>query len=466
VANQVFVRSTQLPVDAETAFAWHERPGAFQRLVPPWESLKLVKSGGDIKPGTQVELASHVGPLQMKWIAEHRDYEPGRKFRDVQLSGPFAHWDHVHRFEPGDGRCVLEDAVEYRVPGGLIGRLLGGRYVSAKLAKTFAYRHATTVADLQTHAQYQNRQTMQIAVTGATGLVGSTLLPLLTTGGHEVSPVTRKEDAGAESIHWQPAEDKIDAGAFEGLDAVVHLAGENIASGRWTEEQKAKIRDSRVKGTRLLSETLAGLNNPPKTLICASATGFYGDRGGEVLNEQSAAGEGFLADVCQQWEAAADPAREAGIRVVHARFGVVLSPQGGALAEMLTPFKLGVGGKIGSGQQYWSWVSIDDVAAAVLHLLMTDSLDGPVNVVSPQPVTNKEFTKVLGRVLGRPTIFPLPGFMARLMLGQMADALLLASARVEPSKLQSTGYEFRHPDLEQALRHVLGRTIGEANDAA
>jgi uncharacterized protein (TIGR01777 family) len=238
-------------------------------------------------------------------------------------------------------------------------------------------------------------------------------------------------------------------------DAVVHLAGENIAAGRWTERQKARIRDSRVKGTRLLCDLLARYSPPPKALVCASAVGYYGDRGDEILKEESAPGSDFLFDVCREWEAATQTAVERGIRVVNLRIGVVLSPLGGALAKMLTPFKLGAGGVIGSGRQYMSWIALDDVVRAFHFALTNQSLLGPVNAVAPNPVTNRDFTRTLGRVLSRPTVFPMPAFAARLAFGEMADALLLASTRVEPARLLAGSFIFRYPDLEGALRHLL-----------
>ena len=300
---------------------------------------------------------------------------------------------------------------------------------------------------------------MNILVTGSTGLVGTALIPVLTGAGHEVVRLVRSKsrNPSKELIGWDPVANYIDAAGLEGLDAIVHLAGEPIAAGRWNAARKARIRDSRVQGTRLLCDALAHLSRPPATLICASAIGFYGDRGDEVLTEASAAGHDFLADVCREWEEACDPARTKGIRVAHTRFGVILSPQGGALARMLTPFKLGAGGVLGSGKQYMSCIAIDDCVGAIVHALGNTAVTGPVNVVGPQPVTNHVFTKTLGQVLGRPTIFPMPAFAARLAFGEMADALLLSSSRVDPQKLRETGYEFRCPTLESALRHVLGK---------
>src|SRR5215211_2038269 len=297
---------------------------------------------------------------------------------------------------------------------------------------------------------------MNVLISGATGLIGSALIPELEAGAHRVTRLTRSPGSD-EDVGWNPDTGEIDASQLEGHDAVVHLAGESIAEGRWTPRKKARILDSRRRGTRLLAETLAELPTPPKVMVSASAVGYYGDRGNELLREDSRPGSDFLAEVCQAWEAAADPARQAGIRVVHPRFGIVLSPKGGALGRTLPIFKLGGGGRIGSGRQWWSWVALDDVVGAILHALEGDSVEGPVNVGSSNPLTNSEYTRVLGKVLNRPTIFPLPAPAARLALGEVADALLLASQRMQPARLKETGYEFRYPQLEGALRHLLGR---------
>lgn len=295
---------------------------------------------------------------------------------------------------------------------------------------------------------------MNVLVSGATGLIGSALTPELEAAGHRVARLTRSPKSEAD-VRWDPEAGTIDAARLEGVDAVVHLAGESIAEGRWTPEKKQRILESRRKGTRLLAESIAALSTPPRVMVSASAVGYYGDRGNELLREESAPGSDFLAGVCKEWEAAADPAREAGIRVVHLRFGIVLSPKGGALGATLLIFKLGLGGKIGDGRQYWSWVALGDVVGSILHSLTNESVSGPVNVGAPDPLTNAEYTKVLGRVLNRPAIFPLPAPAARIMLGEVADALLLASQRMEPARLKETGYTFRYPQLEGALRHLL-----------
>ena len=297
---------------------------------------------------------------------------------------------------------------------------------------------------------------MKVLVSGSHGLVGRTLIQSLTGEGHEVIRLVRRERSfGSPEVEWHPNQGLIDDEHLEGLDAVVHLAGESIGSGRWTAEKKQKIRDSRVKGTELLSGSLARLSRPPATFVCASAIGYYGNRGDEVLTEQSEPGNDFLAEVCVEWEKATASAAEKGIRTVTARFGIILAADGGALAKMLLPFRMGIGGRIGSGKQWMSWIALDDVVQGIRFALATETVRGPVNFVAPGPVTNSEFTKTLGRILSRPTFFPIPAFGVRLAFGEMADALLLSSQRVQPRQLLDSGYSFNFRQLEGALRHAL-----------
>lgn len=461
----VFVQRSRIPAPATDVFDWHARPGAFERLSPPWDDVRVVLPSPGIADGTLAIISVPVGPFRREWVAEHRDVQPGVQFRDVQLSGPFARWEHTHRMESvGPAACDLEDRIEYALPGGWFGRTIGGGFARTTLSRAFRYRHAVTAADLAAHQRTpQEARSMNILISGSTGLVASSLIPFLTTGGHEVIRLLRVkasstlESTSKEVVHWDPEGGRINPGDFDGLDAVVHLAGEPVAAGRWTAAKKARIRDSRVIGTRLLCEALAKGNRPPGVLVSASAIGFYGDRGDEVVTEASPVGRGFLSEVCREWEEATRPAVEKGIRVVNLRVGVVLTPAGGALAKMLTPFKMGVGGVLGSGRQYLSWISIDDMIGAIHHAIITPGLRGPVNAVAPAPATNREFTKTLGRVLGRPTIFPMPTFAARLAFGEMADELLLTGQRVQPLRLVDSDYPFRHTTLEAALRHVLGR---------
>ncbi|NNJ26929.1 TIGR01777 family oxidoreductase [Alienimonas chondri] len=463
----IYERSTPLSVPAAEGFAWHGRPGALARLVPPWEDVTVESSDGHIREGAKVVLKMKLGPASLRWHALHTVYEDrgerGGLFRDVQTSGPFAFWEHTHGIGPADRgpdeeddptRSVLTDYVRYLPPGGPLGRALGKGFAERKLAAMFAYRHAVTAADLAVHQRFRDQPRMNVLISGAGGLIGSQLSALLTGGGHTVTPLSRSEKPGA--IQWNPEAGEVPKEKLTGFDAVVHLAGEPV-QGRWTEAKKRRIRDSRVNGTRALAEALASLDEPPKVLVCASATGYYGDRGDESLTEASPPGDGFLSEVCREWEAAADPARDAGIRTVHSRFGIILSSEGGALAAQLPIFKLGGGGPVGGGKQWWSWAARDDAVGALHHALMTESMSGPMNVVAPGAVTNAVFTSTLADVLNRPAIVPVPAFGVRLAFGEMGDELLLASARVKPTALLAAGYTFRYSELEAALRHLLGR---------
>jgi uncharacterized protein (TIGR01777 family) len=292
-------------------------------------------------------------------------------------------------------------------------------------------------------------------------MVGTALTKLLLAGGHRVTGLTRKPseaDPGRTArVRWEPESGTLHTGDVDGHDVAVHLAGENIAAGPWTATRKARIRDSRVRGTDLLCRTLAAAENGPRVLVCASAVGFYGDRGDTSVDESSRPGEGFLAQTCVEWEAAAAPARAAEIRVVHLRIGMVLSPAGGALSRMLPQWRLGLGGPLGGGRQFWSWISLDDLVSVILHAAIVEGLEGPVNAVAPRAVRNAEFSRTLGKVLDRPAVLPAPSLALRLLLGEMADEMLLGGANVVPRRLQETGFEWRHPELEGALRHVLGR---------
>jgi uncharacterized protein len=297
---------------------------------------------------------------------------------------------------------------------------------------------------------------MKVLVSGSHGLVGKALVASLIKDGHEVLYLVRREHQfGSPEIEWHPENGEIDAQHLEGLSAVVHLAGESIAAGRWTDEKKRRIRSSRIAGTQLLANTLINLKHPPQSFLSASAIGYYGNRGDEVLTEASSAGNEFLADVCREWEQATEPAAEKGIQVVNLRFGIILSGRGGALARMVTPFRMGVGGRVGSGEQWMSWIALHDVVSAIKFALTNNSITGPVNIVSPNPVTNADFTSELGKALSRPTIFPMPAFGVRLAFGEMGDALLLSSQRVIPEKLSNAGFVFAHPQLEEALRTAL-----------
>lgn len=462
-----------MPVGVDDLFAYHASPGALGRLLPPWQAVDIVSSDQSLEPGSRVVLRIPAGPLSVLWIARHGNCQPPWFFEDVQEQGPMAAWHHQHRFTANEqdptahrpNGSTLTDRIDYRMPLGRIGQALLGLMVRGQLESMFRYRHRVTREDLAMLAD-QQFPPQRIAISGATGLVGRQLCSLLGVAGHQVVRLVRSLDdvsaAADESPPKLPAiapwHDDQQLRQLDGVDSVIHLAGYPIAEKRWTSRVKRMIRDSRVQKTRQLCESLARLDNPPKTLLCASATGIYGDQGDRWVDESAPPGEGFLAEVAEAWEAACQPARQASIRVVHLRFGIVLSPRGGALAKMLTPAKLGLAGRLGSGRQWWSWIGIDDAIRAIYHTLATPSLSGPVNIVSPQSLTNADFTNTLGRVLHRPTILPAPALGLRLLLGEMAGPLLLASTRVRPTQLIDSGFQFNQGELHDCLAHLLGKT--------
>jgi uncharacterized protein (TIGR01777 family) len=496
-----FRRITRIDnIPLNEVFLWHTREGAFERLNPPWQPFTVIERKGGVQNNGVVKIRMMgFGPLHMKWVVKHSDYIEGKQFRDVQVSGLFSSWTHTHLFESfGSSSCQLQDHIEYSLPGGPLGRIIARNLVNKKLQKIFDYRHRITEQDTHNHHSVihkiiKNNNPMTIAITGSSGFIGSSLIPFLTTGGHKVIRLLRRRPnpdestASVQSIQWNPSSTSSSSssdsiGLLSTIDdnstisAVVNLAGENVF-GRWTEKKKRRILESRVNTTRSLCKDLASLDKPPKILVSASATGYYGDRkNNEVLTEDSSTSStnaapysssssnnnnsvDFLSEVSSQWEEATQMAKQAGIRVVNLRIGVVLSASGGILAKILTPFKMGFGGKIGRGNQYISWIALDDLLGIILHAIADESLVGPINAVAPNPVTNADFTKILGKVLSRPTIFSIPKSIIRAVLGkELADAIILSSIKVMPTRLTETSnYQFRFPYLEEALRHTLGK---------
>jgi len=451
-----FRHRSQLPYSAEEVFEWHLRPGALERLIPPWARVRVLEREGGIHDGGSFVLGMRQGPTGLKWDVRHTAFEEGRFYQDEHASGPFGKWVHAHRFIPsGQGECIMEDHVEWIPPMGAAGRIFAEGIVRKELERLFFFRHARLRHDLDLHARYGKDGPLTVAVTGASGLLAGTLSHFLEAGGHRVVPISRRPSE--EGASWDPEKGEIDLEALEGVDGVIHLAGEPIFGLRWTEEKKAEILESRRKGTELLSRTLARLSRKPEVLISASAVGFYGDRGPTIITEESKPGRGFLARVCRIWEDGTAAARRAGIRVVNLRTGMILTPAGGALGTLLLPFKLGVGGRLGSGRQYVSWIDMDDEVGLIYHALVTKAVRGPLNATAPDPVPNSTFTSTLGRVLGRPTLIPVPALGVKTLLGEMGQALLLDGARVVPRKAEKTGFEFRYPSLEESLRFQLGR---------
>ena len=461
----VFSRHASTAVSAEELYEWHVRPGALERLLPPWMDVEVLRHDG-IADGARTQLRVAAGPAHMRWLAEYRDVTPGAGFTDVALESPFAEWTHVHRFLPaGDGHSVLEDAITYRLPA-LPTAGFAGEAVERALARLFGYRHRVTVADVERHAEW-GEERLTVAITGSNGVIGKALVSFLLAGGHRVVRLVRDRRAAARTpkragerlVYWNVEEGEIDEDrlARSEPDAVIHLAGESLFAP-WTTRRRKSMWESRVKGTHMLARAIARMPRPPRVMLSGSAVHYYGDTGANRAGEDQPAGEGFLADLTQAWEGAADEARTAGIRVVHPRVGVVVTPTGGALSALLPVARVGLSGWSGDGRSYLSWVSLDDVLYAFLHLLRSD-VSGPVNITAPNPVHQRTVVETVGAVLKRPTPLRVPDRLVRTVGGRMARETL-ASLRVVPERLLSEGFTFQYPNLEDALRHVLGRTAG------
>lgn len=468
---KTFTRSLELPVTREELFAWHERPGALERLLPPWEPVRVERRSGGLEVGAEVVMRMTRAGLPFRWRARHTAYAAGHLFRDEQVSGPFRTWIHDHSFVETARGARLTDSVEWEAPLEPLSSFVARPIVESTIARMFDFRHARTRADLARHVlpfatagaavggaanDALGRGMKTFAVSGASGLVGRALCAFLTTGGHRVLKLVRGQPRSSDELAWDAVRGEIDPRIGE-ADVVVHLAGEPLL-GRWTEAKKRRIEQSRVLHTELLARALARAPRRPAAFVSASAIGLYGsDRGDEELDEHASSGEGFLARVCRGWEDATSPARDAGIRTVNARLGVVLTGGGGALAPLVSLFGKGLGGKLGDGSAWFSWVSLDDAVYGLHRLALDARASGPVNVVSPNPVRNAELTETLARVLARPAFLPAPPFMLRLVFGEVARETILASQRVLPRALDRLGYRFEHASLEGALRFELGR---------
>lgn len=453
----LFEYLSDYPCSAEELYQWHNRPGALERLLPPWQNTAVLARQGGIAPGGTVDLKMHAGPFPFRFRARHVENIPGRMFRDIQEKGPFASWSHSHFFETSAGGSVLRDQVRYSLPGQrFLPRFITAR-AEGELHRLFRHRQTLLEEDIKLH-RLSSTTPLRILVTGASGVIGRDLLPLLTTGGHQVfTLVRRRPDPAKSEIYWDPAQGILNRDDLPEIDGVIHLAGEYIGLSRWKEEKKRRVIDSRVKGTRLLAATLAAMPSVPKVFLCASAVGYYGDGGDSLIDETCSSGNDFISEVCKLWEIGTEPAREAGIRTVFMRLGIGLTPRGGALQRILATSACGFIRRFGSGDQYISWISRDDMVAAMLHLLSCPTLEGPVNIAAPQPVSNAEFMRTLARITGRPLLFPLSGRILTMIYGQMASEILLSGCRVSVQRLQDSGFRFRHPTLERALKSLLGK---------
>jgi|TARA_B110001454_G_C12710488_1_gene430512 uncharacterized protein (TIGR01777 family) len=456
-----YEHTTTVDADIDSTFAWFEHEGSFRRLMPPWEVAEEVRADETLEVGSQRVFRFPMGPVKMTWIAEHTAYEPPHHFADTMVKGPFWSWNHNHNLTHSNGTTTVVDDVTYQVPFGPLGNLadtvLGGMLVRGRISRMFKARELRLQRDLGRHAKFSHLPRKRILVAGSSGMIGTQLVAFLDTGGHEVWKLVRRQaKEGANEISWNPDKGHLDSSIIEGFDVIIHLGGVGIGDKRWSKRRKQAIRDTRVNSTTLLSKTIASLENKPEVFVLASAIGWYGNRGDEELTEKSTSGEGFLPDVCTEWEAAAEAVEDAGIRTVYLRTGIVLTATGGALGKMLLPFKLGAGGPMGGGKQWMSWVSLDDQIYAIHHLVMNGDSSGAYNVTAPNPERQKNFARTLGRVLRRPAFVPLPGLVIRMIFGEMGEKLTLESQRVLPIRLQKAGYDFVHEDLESGLRDSLG----------
>ncbi len=430
-------------IDAPLAevFAWHQRPGAIHRLTPPWQPVSVAQEADSLQDGRAILKM----PGHLSWVAQHGDYDPPHRFVDELTSLPL-HWRHSHEFEAVTNTSTrVTDRVDTRLPAVL-------------LRQMFIYRHRQLADDLAIHHDMARLEpeSLTVAITGSSGLVGSALTALLTTGGHRVIRLVRREPRDPDERQWSPGNP--DSRLLDGTDALVHLAGASIA-GRFTGAHKQAVRNSRIGPTRVLAELMAGAGVGPRTLVTASAIGYYGsERGDEPLTESSHRGQGFLADVVAEWEAASEPASAAGVRVVSIRTGIVQSPRGGILRLMRPLFWAGLGGRIGNGRQWGSWIDLDDLTDIYYRALVDTGLSGPVNAVAPHPARNADYTTTLARVLRRRALITTPTFGLRIVLGsEGVSELAMAGQRGLPANLLRAGHRFRHPNLEGCLRHQLGR---------
>jgi len=452
-----FEYETRIPTPRREVFDWFERKGSFIRLMPPWEVADSVRSDDSLEDGSIRVFRFPMGPIKMTWIAEHEGYNPPEKFEDVMKKGPFAHWHHVHRFVDLNGSTAVQENIDYKLPFGIIGRFFGSRMVRKRLERMFKAREIRLIRDLERHSKFSHVSRKKILIAGSSGLIGTQLVAFLDTGGHDVwRLVRRKVKGGEKEIFWDPDSGQIESSSIEGFDIVIHLGGAGIGDKRWSKKRKDLIVSSRRNSTILLSDTLSNLEKKPEVFLIASAIGYYGDRGDEILTEDSPCGEGFLTETVLAWENYADSAKKAGIRVINTRNGIVLSAIGGALGRMLLPWKMGGGGRIGNGKQWMSWISMDDEIYAIHHLIMNKETEGAYNLTAPNPARQKVFAKVLGRVLKRPAFAPIPKISMRILFGELAGPLLFEGQHVLPSRLQQSGYQFLHETLETALRDTLG----------
>ena len=455
----LFEHHSNYPCTARQLYDWHSRFGALERLLPPWERTKIISRKGGIAPGGRVVLKMRSGPFPFHYHAHHIENVPGKMFRDIQEKGPFSSWSHSHFFTDTATGSTLYDKVEYSLPLGKKLPFFIRNHVYKSLQQVFHHRENIISEDIKVHLRCSTKP-LNILISGASGVLGREIIPFLTTGGHKVwTLVRRSPDSEKNEIFWDPENNILHTSQLPKLDAVIHLAGEYIGLSRWSEEKKQRVINSRVVGTTFLSKKISSLAQKPKVFLCASAVGYYGDTKQTELKETEAQGTDFISEVCGKWESSAQATKDAKIRTIFLRLGVGLTPRGGALERILQTSPLGFMRRFGSGNQYISWISTDDMISAMLHCLTCETLEGPVNIAAPKPVTNAEFMRTLARVAKRPLLLPIPASLLKIVYGQMASEILLSGCHVSTGKLVESGFRFRHPNLELALKKLLGKDI-------
>lgn len=461
-----YSRTSVMPVVPAALRAYHTAPGASTRLAPPWQRIEIVRE-------QDVGLAAGMLAMTVESARVESAFTPvAYGFDERQTRGPFASWVHEHRFL-ADRRTgarfnptisLLQDNVRYEMPTGVMARNSAARAIVRDLDRLFVHRHARTRLDMIRQQPFADRPRLRVVVSGASGLIGQQLCAFLTTAGHRVDVLVRRETRdrpGGSEIRWDPAAGTIDAAALEGADAIIHLAGATLNQS-WSKKTKEQIRASRIESTTLLARTIGALSARPRAFISASAIGYYGDRGVEPLTEDSRPGDGFLADLCVEWERAAHAVEEHGVRLVLPRIGLVLSQRGGALAELESKFRLGLGGRLGDGFQYWPWIGLDDTVGALHFALMNEHITGPVNLAAPGGLRQFEFAEVLARLLRVPRLGNVPEWLIKAAFGEMGREVLLRGTNVIPEALEGAGFTFLTPSLEQCLRWEMGLLLSEA----
>ena len=446
-----FIRESTFNVDVKELFFWHEQDGVLERLTPCFEKVVLIKQTGKISTNPKVYLKVKAGPIFINYVAKHILYEKNKLFVDIQEKGPFKMYKHYHIFTSLGNGSKLTDKIEYKMPLHIFTK----HFVHNKFTRMFQYRHTVTKNDLHFLSKF-TISPLRIGITGASGDIGKNLVPLLKTHGHTVVKFTRCKNLSDENTYYWDTETGKIMGENLNFDCIIHLAGMPIGNNRWSKEIKRKIINSRIENTEKLVDFLLTLKDPPKTFLCASAIGYYGDCGDKTLVENDNPGKSFISDVCRRWEEATVKGEEK-MRVINLRIGIVMSYCGGALNRVLGYFRLGLGMIFGKGHNYISWVSLDDLLYAVMFCIYNKNISSAVNVVSPYPVPQKVYAKTLANIVKRPCFIKVPEWMINIMFGEMGREVLLTSIKVYPKKLIDNGFEFYFSDLKETLKHTLGR---------